>query len=68
MSLSEVLAKKAMEYRMEDLQIRTLGNLNLSENEAEALTALLKHIEDENWDLGYDDAIMDTTHAKPLGG
>lgn len=60
MSFPEILAKRAMEFRMSDEYIRALGNLNLSDTEIEALTALMKNVETESWDAGYDDAMIDT--------
>lgn len=64
MSLSEVLAKRAMEFRMSDEHIRALGNLKLTSVESDALTALLRYAEEESWNGGYDDAMMDTVPKK----
>lgn len=66
MLLSEGLAKRAMEYRMEDAHIRALGNLKLSEEEQAALVAFLACVESENWDAGYDDAMIDTIATKQV--
>lgn len=66
MSLSEVLAKRAMEFRMSDAHIRALGKLSLTETEESALTTVMHHIETENWDAGYDDAMMDTIPRKEV--
>lgn len=69
MSLSESLAKKAMEYRMDDAQIRALGNMAFSKEEEDSFAVLLQHLEAESWDSGYDDAIMDTQVPRiPVGG
>lgn len=68
MSLVEVLAKRAMEFRMDDAQIRIVGSIKLSDAESDALAKLLEHIEAESWDLGYDDAMIDTLAPKKGGG
>ena len=68
MSLVDVFTKRATEFQMDAGQVRALGAITLSPEQEEALTVLISKIEAEEWDSGYDDAMIDTLAPKNGGG